>query len=196
MNKKTLIALLGATALSFSAAAANADVINFSVDGISSFDAPGDPDNVILTIDLAAELGLASGSSVTVDGFGWDVTITPIGDSWYSEATAGFSDSAGGQGINVSPGAADGNAGDGIPLAYTSGGILDLTDNGLSDIVLADGILLVEFSEGFDDIADTPDSTWGGSMDVSASKTVVPVPPAFLLLASGLLSAGVFGRRK
>lgn len=191
---RLLTAFAATIVLSLGAATASANIV-FDIDlsNINSWDGQGDSDNDVLVIDVGALLS-ASGTAGVVTGIGWDVSITPVGLSWYSEATALFTDSGGGQGVNVSPGAGDEFAGDGIPLSYSSGGILDLTDNGIPDIILNDGLLMIEFYEGFDDVADAIDAGWDGTLSVAATK--VPIPPAFLLLFSGLVSAGFIGRKK
>jgi hypothetical protein len=126
---------------------------------------------------------------VTISALGWDVSITPVGFSWYSEAAVSYS----GQ-IVLTPGAGDNFGGDGIPQSYSSDGLLVLADEGLPDIVLPTGILVLEFFETFDDVPDAIDATWNGTLTIDA--TVVPLAPAFALLLGGLLPLGALGRRK
>jgi hypothetical protein len=112
-------------------------------------------------------------------GIGWDVTISTVltglpGTSYLSEAKVYFDGSdQDGSGLFLTAGSADGFAGTGT---YSSGGIIDLTDNGIPDIpILADGMLHIQFYEGYDDVADTVDGVW-----VSGTLTIVyetPVPP-------------------
>lgn len=193
ISKKTLYSLLGVAVLSMSAMTANAALIDVTVDGIESFDAPGAVANTIVTVDIAAALGLTSGSAVILDGIGWDVTITAEGASWYSETAVSFSDSSGGQTVTRVPGSVDAFADPGVAIAYTSGGVEFLSTLGETELLLSDGLLRLEFFETFDDVTGVSDATWGGNLTVSA---IVPVPPAFVLLFSGLLSAGVLGRRR
>ncbi|MEL7450973.1 MAG: hypothetical protein AAFN78_17295, partial [Pseudomonadota bacterium] len=130
MNHLGLASVFGALALSL-AATAGAGVTTIELNGVDSWDLQGDSDNVILAIDL--------GPATAVTGIGWAVDITPVGFSWYSEATLLFTDSLGGQGVSVTPGAGDDFAGAGIPMSYSSGGIIDLTNAGIPNIRLADG---------------------------------------------------------
>jgi hypothetical protein len=85
------------------------------------WDLQGDPDNVVVTLDLNALLGGAAGADAFVTGLGWDVTVTSNDPSWLSEATYNFNGE-----IFVTPG-----IGEDVPgtNSYSSGGILDLDDD-------------------------------------------------------------------
>ena len=177
----------GTTATGSFVTAAAAAVALIPVDGYESWDLLGDPSNLVVTYDF--------GAPTTITGLGWDVTITPSGDSWYSEAIVAFSDSVLGQQVFLTPGAGDTFSNSGVPLPYNSGGIIDLTDDaGIPDIVLADGILRLEFHESFDDVPDVIDAVWYGTLSVEF--TVVPVPAAVWLFGSGLLGLVGMARRK
>ncbi|MFK8029499.1 MAG: hypothetical protein AB8G18_04625 [Gammaproteobacteria bacterium] len=183
---RTLTKLAVGVSLALASSAASAAIVDVDVTGVNSWDVQGDADNEILTIDLAAELGLASGTSVTISGVGWDVSLQAEGLSWLSEPTVSINGE-----IIISPGFGDDGPGDNLETAYSSGGILSLFDNGLDDVVLADGILVLEFFEGYDDIADTVDAVWtSGNLSFDATATQVPLPAALPLLATGL--AGLF----
>ncbi|MEM6638745.1 MAG: VPLPA-CTERM sorting domain-containing protein [Pseudomonadota bacterium] len=183
MNLKKISLGLAAVSLSASAFAAT-EIIDLS--DVASWDAVGDIDNTILMIDL--------GVDSVVTGIGWDVTITPQGDSWYSEAAVGLGTATDPNLVSVRPGINDGNAGDGIPVAYSSGGIVDFSDNAIADITLVDGILILEFFESFDDIDGEIDSIWNGTLTIEF--TPVPLPAAVWFLASGLGAMGFFGRKR
>ena len=98
-------------------------------------------------------------------------------------------------------------------MTYSSGGIIDFTDNGIPDILaLGDGQLPIQFFESFDDNADALDANytagtltiWG--LDLTAVPcpyiAAPPPPPAIIPTLSQyglmLLLVGMFfvGRRK
>ncbi len=179
----TTIAAAAALAVS---AAASAEIVTVNVDGVQSWDAFGDPDNVFVELDLAAALGLPAGSDVVIDGVGWDVTIDTVGDSWLSEAVVGLDDGDGTYDLFLNP-----SAGDDFPgnASYSSGGILDLEDDlGLGDVLVSGGILTLQVYESFDDVADEVDAVWAGEFQLN----VIPGPGALALL--GL--AGLAGSRR
>ncbi|MGK0190068.1 MAG: hypothetical protein ACI9R3_005888 [Verrucomicrobiales bacterium] len=129
---------------------ARADIIkNVSIDGIDSWDGLGDPSNTILTVEV--------GSATTITGIAWDVQLGTIGASWLSEATYSINNVQSVTPFNQdSPGVA----------STDSGGILDLTDNGLPDITLTDSNgdfsndFTLEFHESFDDVPGAVDANW------------------------------------
>lgn len=154
-------------------------VLQYTVSGDESWDEYGDADNQVLLLDVAAALGLPAGTPVSVTGAGWDVTIETVGASWLSEAALYFDDAVApdGSGLFLNVGYGDDEAGTG---AYTSGGLVDLTDNSISDIVLPDGILRLEWFDDYDDNVDAVDAYWtGGTIDI----VVTPEPASLLLLA-------------
>ncbi len=158
--------------------------VDIALTGIQSFDGLGDPSNTVLLIDVAAAVGLASGSSVTMNGFGYDLTIQTIGASWLSEARMYFDDNVAPDltGLFLTPGFATGSPG---TAAYSSGGITKLADVGIGDIVLPNGILRLEFYEGFDDVADAADANWFGTVTIQAT----PAPGTLALIGLGGLAA-------
>ncbi len=150
-----------------------------------SWDLVGDADNVVMLIDMAALFGLASGSSIDLNGIGWDVTIASAGASWQSEARIYFDNDTqdSGEGIFLAPGIGVDSPGTG---SYSSGGILKLVDAGLPDLILDNGILRLEWFESFDDIADTVDARMFGTLTLQSS---VPAPSGVALLGLGGLVA-------
>lgn len=185
---KTAIALAISAAFA-SSPLASAAIVDVDISGTESWDLQGDADNTILTIDLAAEIGLASGSMVTITGIGWDVVQETVGASWGSEMTVSINGE-----INLAPSAT------GSPIvgteANSSGGIVSLADALLPDLVLTDGILSLEFFDSYDDVADAVDGIWtSGTLSFeTAEMAPVPLPAALPLMLSGL--AGLFAARR
>ncbi len=139
-----------------------------------------DPDNVVISIDLNAALGGVAGADAFVTGIGWDTTIMAFDPSWLSESSYDF----GGQ-IFLAPGAGDDFSG---TSSYSSGGIVDLSDNGLPDILAAGGVLTIEMFEGFDDFPDAVDSHQSGTLTLVVDYKV-PAPAGMAVLGLGGLVA-------
>jgi MYXO-CTERM domain-containing protein len=156
-----------------------------ALDQVAVWDGLGSPNNVVMTIDMAALFGLASGSAIDLNGIGWDVTVSTFGASWLSEATMYFDNQTqdSGAGIFLSVGAGSDVAG---TANFTSGGIVKLVDAGLPDLVLADGMLRIEFWDSFDDITNEIDAIMDGSITLQSS---VPAPSGVALLGLGGLVA-------
>ena len=84
----------------------------------------------------------------------------------------------------MTPGEGDFFPGTSVP--YSSGGIIKLGDVGGPDLQLADGVLVIEFLETFDNAPGADDAVWkSGTLFIQ----VIPAPGAMALL--GL--AGLFG---
>lgn len=180
--KNVVKTLFVTAALSLSAMTASAATIDIDISGAESWDSLGSPNNLTRMIDLGM------GSAVTIEALGWDLSIDTIGASWLSEAVISFGDTANTNGIDVTAGVNDGFAGSGT---YSSGGMLDLTDAGLPDIELADGILVLTFYESFDDIENAVDAIYRGFVSVTVTDEVVQAVSAPSIIA--LLGMGVFG---
>ena len=154
----------------------------------SSWDLFGDPSNDVLIIDVAAAFGLASGSAVDINGFGWDMTITTIGASWLSETNFYLADAAdllGPNSINFAPGEGFDNVG---MMDFSSGEVLKLEPEDV--LTLSTGMLYLEIYESFDDVADEIDNFVLGTITIQSS---VPAPGALALLG---LSGAVGARRR
>lgn len=153
----------------------------FNVAGIPSFGSFGNPNNTVINLNL--------GAGAIMNGVGWDVTlfadqnVGTFGGSWLSELTVTFSDSAGGQGISLRPGAGSDFSG---TASFASGGVIKFSTVPLPDIILADGILRMEFSEAFADDETVPDGMWqSGNLTIQ----YVPAPGAMALFGMGGLLA-------
>lgn len=155
-----------------------------NVAGISSFGELGDAGNTVINLNV--------GANAEINGIGWDVIVSAFDPSWLSELTVSFesSDQAAGVFLNVS---ADDLPG--LNAAYSSGGVVDLIGLGLNFAVGADGILRIEFFEGFDDASVSPDGLWNsGTLTIQTS--VVPEPGTYGLMALGLLGVVGAARRR
>ena len=155
-------------------------VYDFTFGDTAHWDLQGDADNVVFTLDLNALVGGAAGADAFVTGLGWDVTVTTTDPSWLSEATYNFNDE-----IFVTPGVGEDFPG---TNSYSSGGILDLGDNGLPDITAAGGILTIEFFDSFDDFADAIDGFSSGTLSLAIDYKV-PAPAGLAVLGLGGLVA-------
>ena len=131
--------------------------------GAESWDLLGDPDNDVRLVDLAAWMGLPSGTPLTLIGLGWDVHLSTVGTSWLSEIRAQFTDPDGSGGpdenITLSAGAKSSEPG---TLEASSDGIVVFADSGIAPLVLSTGVMRLEFFERFDDVADEIDGRQSG----------------------------------
>lgn len=150
----------------------------------ASWDALGDSSNVVLAYDLATAIGLPAGTSLTMTGVGWNLDATSIGASFLSEMSVYFDDNVAPDlsGLFLHPGGGDDVSGS---ANYGSTGVVDLTENGIPNIALPDGVLRIEFYEGYDDYPDDIDGLWtSGTLTIAAT----PEPSSLMLLGlSGLL---------
>ncbi|MGD1703205.1 hypothetical protein [Dapis sp. BLCC M229] len=172
----------------------------FDISGTNSWDSLGDPDNEVLTLDIADALGLGSGSAVNLFGVGWDVTIMTDGSlsdgdgSWFSEAEIRITDTSGNVLFDFDAGTGE------FPGTDTFvGGEFQLTPVGsefqFTPAFLADGLVNVEFYESFDDATDVIDATYLATSTLTFQIEPVDVPePAFLL--GFVLLGGELYRRK
>lgn len=151
--------------------------ITIDLGGVNSWDDLGDSSNEIVTAFL--------GANAQVVGIGWDVNISTVGLSWLSEPVMNFEGA-----LFVTAGVGDDFAG---TASYSSGGILDLFTAGTTPLdffVGADGILDIEFFEGYVDVFDAIDATYGQGSQVQVQYVAVPAPGAVAMLGLGGLVAG------
>jgi hypothetical protein len=143
--------------------------VTVDITGVESWDLLGDPSNTVLT-EFVGE-----GNAMT--GLGWDLTITTVGASWLSEAMIYFDgQDLDGSGLFLTPGVGFGQPGS---MQFSSGGILDLTDNGIPNIPIGDDDrLYLEFFESFDDVSDAADAFY--SPNASGTPTISRLDLALL----------------
>lgn len=151
--------------------------ISVDLVNVESWDAEGDLDNMTMTVNIGAGNSLVS--------IGWNVTVETVGPSWLSEATMSFSNTTGPAGLFLSVGS--GNDAPGV-MNFDSGGLIDLTDNAIPNIVAdADGLIHIEFFESYDDVDGAIDAFLNGKLTLGIDA--IPAPGAAALFGLGGLAA-------
>ncbi len=124
-------------------------ILSIDITGVESWGDSNDPDNTVLQECL--------GEGAFMTGIGWNVTLSTFGNSRLSDAITYFDgqdqDLSGLFLTNGSP----------FPgtVNFDSGGILDLTDQGIPNILIGDDhMLYIQFYETFDDIPDAADAIY------------------------------------
>jgi len=187
MTFKTVMAATMLSSAALFAGSANADTLVVDVGGINSFGGYDDPGNTILSFNIGA------GSVVT--DVAYDVSLQAFSPSWLSEIAVDFTDSALLAGVALTPGYMDSFSGVGSYADSAS-----LVDLGLSFAVGADGILLLQFYDSFDDSSVAPDGLWTqGTLTFTYTSTAtpgVPEPATWAMLIGGFALVGASMRRR
>lgn len=144
-------------------------LIGLNIAGSNSWDAITDPDNDVILFNVAAMMGHASGTPVTITAIGWNVTIDTVGASWISEARIYIDEPTMPGGLFIAPGL--GNDAPGI-ASFSTGGQIPLSSISLPNLVLPNGMLRLELYESFDDVANVIDAHWMSTIYVTA----IPAP--------------------
>jgi hypothetical protein len=172
------LAAIAASALASLAAQAAPVVID--VGGAQSINLLGEAGNTVWLVDIGANAVLTS--------LDWNVALTAFAPSALAEMQVSFGSATGADLLTLSPGSADPFGGSG---SYV--GSMDLTGLGLA--VGADGLLRIEFSEGFKDFAlDMAEGQWV-SGNLTFGISAVPEPAGVALLLAGLGLVAVRARR-
>lgn len=161
----------------------------FNVTGVQSFGTVGTPGNTIVNLNVGANAHITS--------IAYDINLTAFNPSWLSEIGLQFTDSTTTDGVVFNPG-----IGDTHPGTASYAGSADLVAFALDFFVGADGILVLEFFENFNDGTVSPDGVWNfgtvtfgvEGVDVPPG-TDVPEPASLLLLGAGV-SALAYNRRR
>ncbi|MFK8010706.1 MAG: hypothetical protein AB8B80_01610 [Marinicellaceae bacterium] len=150
-------------------------VLDFSIANGESWDEKDSSNNVVANC--------VNGSSIT--GFEYeDVTLATESGSFFSEAVIYFSDSNNGDnGLRLTTGAGDQTSG---TKTFNSNGILDLTDNGLDDIVsLDDSAFFIQFYENVDDAENAIDARYTSGKVTVWGIDLIPANDCPYLMSTG-----------
>lgn len=163
------------------------DEVAINISGINSVDGRGDADNTVLTTLLPA--------NAHVIGIGWSTNQQAIAPSWLSEMVMSFESSSSIQ-VFLTTGVDDDFSG---TASYTSGGVVDLVGLGLDFLLDADGALLMEFFEDFDDLTNATDGRYLADSVITVRyeyDRVVATPEPLTLALVGVALLGITGLRR
>ncbi len=184
-NLKFIRALLIAATFAFAGGAVQAQEQFKTVDitGQQTLGEYGDPANSFIELNV--------GAAAEITSIAWDFTVTAFDPSWLSEFQIHFSSSAGFDGVVFTPS-------DVTDFGTESfSGSANLTDLGLNFFVGDDGILRIEFAEGWKDldigVADA--NVDFGTLTVGY-VSAVPEPSTYAMMLLGLAAVGAVARRR
>jgi hypothetical protein len=176
--KQQLQGLAAAATLGLASLCAQAAPVLIDVGGAQSVNLLGESGNTVWLVDI--------GAGSRLDALSWNISLSTQDPSWLADMQLSFGSSSGLDLLTLAPAAADAFSGSG---SYS--GSIDLSPLGLA--VGADGLLRIEFSEAFKDLAmDVAEGQWlGGQLVFEVTAAAVPEPDSALLalLGLGLLAA-------
>lgn len=149
--------------------------------GVASYDEPGAAINRTFTFNVTP--------GALVDAISFNLSLATIGESWLTEASISFLNSNG-DGVVLS------GLGEDAPGSGTYAGVESLVSLNLQFNVGADGLLIVEFYESFDDVTGAADANWTAGGITLGNIGVVPEPATYGLMALGLLAVVGAARRR
>lgn len=158
----------------FGGAAAQAGDVVIDVTGAQSVNLFGEAGNTVWLIDIGANAWLTSLS--------WDVTLSAFTPSSLADMQVSFGNASGLNMIDLSPDAFDGDSGSGRYV-----GTLDLSGWGVG--AGADGVLRIELSERYKDLArGVVEGQWvNGTLSFGVSAVPEPASAALAVLGLGLI---------
>lgn len=149
--------------------------------GIFDNDERGAASNVVLDFYV--------GSGALITSLKWDIDLTSYPGSYLSEMKLTFSDTAG-NGVTFTPA-----SGDDFDGTKHYAGFQDLGALGQIFAAGADGMLRLEFHDGYKDLAfDEPEGVWNAGT-LTFGIAPVPEPSALVMLLAGLLLVSSATRR-
>ena len=181
---KKLLALISAAALT---SVATADV-TIDLAGIYSMNGAGDAENTVLSFDVGAGMNVIGISYSDVSGMGIDADGADGGPSWGNEMRTLVSNSAS-EGVNWGYFPAEGSGSAGGPWSADDASY-DLVALELDFVTGDDGLVFVEFYEGYNDHAGADAMYTSGSLTIHTAA--IPAPGAIALLGV----AGLATRRR
>lgn len=180
--QRLLVLILVSATLGLGLAQANPSSLVVNVAGILDNDERGAASNIVRDFYI--------GPRASITSFKWDINLTSFAGSYLSEMQVTFSDSVG-NGVTFTPG-----SGDDFDGTMQYAGFQELGDLGLIFQLASDGILRLEFHDGFKDLGfDEPEGIWNfGTLTFGVA--VVPEPPSWALILGGLLLLPIAARRR
>lgn len=182
LQRFTAAAALGIASL-FASAGVQASTVTVDVSGAQSVNLLGESGNTVWFVNIGANALLTS--------LGWTLVLESFSPSSLGDMQVSFGNSSGLDALTLTPALYDPSPGVGH---FTDS--LDLTPYGVA--VGSDGLLRIEFSESYKDLADAVvEGVWlSGSLNFGVADAAdVPEPASTGLVALGLGLVGLQARR-